>query len=211
MLILELVAKPSSGVLTVVALFLAGCAAPQYDDQTDKLITQLQTDVDTEIVSLITLDHKIDALTKQAAALAAKADAASQKTLASTQKALADAKTKAGYEANTSFYDKVDVDLTGLQTRVDAEPSPATPFLDDGIAQIHDNLLADNASLLSNHQQYDILSESFLRLSQKTIDQQIGALLTRELGLKGSSSTASSTAPAAAKAADAPAKPAAAK
>jgi hypothetical protein len=211
MLILELAAKPSSGVLTVVALFLAGCAAPQYDDQTDKLITQLQTDVDTEIVSLITLDHKIDALTKQAAALAAKADAASQKTLASTQKALADAKTKAGYEANTSFYDKVDVDLTGLQTRVDAEPSPATPFLDDGIAQIHDNLLADNASLLSNHQQYDILSESFLRLSQKTIDQQIGALLTRELGLKGSSSTASSTAPAAAKAADAPAKPAAAK
>ena len=59
---------------------------PQYDDQTDKLISQIQTDVDTQFVSLITLDHKISRLS-------GKPDPASVK-------ALADAKTKAGFDAN---------------------------------------------------------------------------------------------------------------
>ena len=89
-------------IATPVLLLVAACAAPQYDDQTDKLISQLQTDVNTEIVSLITLDHTISNLTG--------------KTDAASKKALADAKTKAGYNANTSFYNKVDVDLTALQT-----------------------------------------------------------------------------------------------
>src|ERR1051326_5260072 len=85
----------------IALLFATSCAAPQYDAQTDKLISQLQTDVDSEIVSLITLDRKI-------ARLSGKADQTSQK-------ALAEAKSKAGYEANADFYDKIDVGLIGLQ------------------------------------------------------------------------------------------------
>ncbi len=163
-----------------VLLLVAACTAPQYDDQTDKLISQLQTDVDTEIVSLITLDRKISSLS-------GKVDAASQK-------ALADARTKAGYDANTTFYDKVDVDLTSLQTRVDAEPSAATPHLDKAIQDLRDNLLAAKGSMQARHQEAGILSEVYLRYVQKLVDAQMGALLTRELGLKsgGSSSTSSS-------------------
>lgn len=129
-----------------VILFIAACAAPQYDDQTDKLISQLQTDVNTEIVSLITLDHKISNL-------AGKTDAASQKALAA-------AKSKAEYDANTTFYDKVDVDLTSLQTRVDAEPSAATPHLDKAIQDLRDNLLAGNGSMQALHQKLGILPET---------------------------------------------------
>jgi hypothetical protein len=57
----------------VIALFgfLVGCAAPLYDDQTDKLVTQLQTDVETEITTLITLDEEVQDL-------AGKTDAASK-------------------------------------------------------------------------------------------------------------------------------------
>ena len=171
----------SVGVAVALAVFVGACTPPQYDDQTDKLISQLQTDVDTEIVSLITLDHKIDSLTK--------------KTDAASQKSLADAKLKAGYDANTTFYDKVDVELTGLQTRVDAEPSPATPYLDSSIKNLHDNLLAAEGSLQTTHQSVEILSEAYLRPAQMLIDAQIGALLTRELSLKtgASGSTSGST------------------
>jgi hypothetical protein len=160
-----------------ILLILSACAAPQYDDQTDKLISQLQTDVDTEIVTLITLDHKI-------AALSAHSDAASRK-------ALAEAKTKASYDANTSFYDKIDVDLTGLQTRVDAAPSLATPSLDKSIQNLHDNLLGATGSMQATHEQVDILSEAYLRTVRPLVDAQIGALLTRELGLKGGASSTS--------------------
>jgi hypothetical protein len=155
-----------------------GCTTPQYDDQTDKLISQLQTDVDTELVSLLTLDHKIAALT-------GKPDQASQK-------ALADAKTKAGYDANTSFYDKVDVDLTSLKTRVDAEPSAATSHLDNAIKDLSDNLLASSDSMQAKHQNDDILSLIFLQTTQQLVDAEIEALLTRELGLKNGASSSSS-------------------
>jgi hypothetical protein len=169
------------GIASSLIAVVAGCATapPQYDDQTDKLISQLQKDVDTQIVSLITLDHKIAFL--------------SGKTDASSQKALAEAKTKAGYEANTGFYDKVDVDITGLQTRVDAEPSLATPYLDKGIQALRDNLLVADGSMQTTHQQVDILSEPYLRTAEKIIDAQIEALLTRELGLKNGAATGKSS------------------
>lgn len=168
-----------NGMALALVVIVSGCVTPpQYDDQTDKLITQLQTDVDTGIVALITVDHKIDALAK--------------KTDPVSQKALSDAKTKAAYDANTSFYDKVDVDLTSLQTRVDAEPTRATPFLDKGLKDLRDNLLAADGSLQATHEKADILSVAYLQGAQQTIDAQIEALLTRELGLKGNGSTGSS-------------------
>jgi hypothetical protein len=167
---------------TVFLTVAAGCVTPpQYDDQTDKLISQLQTDIDTEIVTLITLDHKIQTLTG--------------KTDATSKKALADATTKASYDTNTAFYDKLDVDLTTLQTRVDSEPGAATRYLDASIKNLHDNLLTVDGSMQATHQKVDVLSAAYLQSVQVIVDAQIGALLTRELGLKnaGSSKPATNT------------------
>ena len=169
---------------SLTALFacasVSGCVTPpQYDDQTDKLISQLQTDVDTEFVSLETLSQKIAGLTKS--------------TDAASQQAMATAKTKMGYDANSSFYDKIAVDLNGLQVRVDAEPSPATPHLDLGIGAIRENLLTGDGSMQQTHQQQNTLSLTYLRLTQSTIDSEIGALLARELGLKNGTSSSSTS------------------
>ena len=173
------------GIAGVLTMTLGGCLTPpQYDDQTDKLISQLQTDVDTEIVTLISLDHKI-------ANLKDKTDAASQKDLA-------EAKPKAEFDANSTFYDRVDVDLIALRMRVDAEPNIATPRLDSAINYLRKNLLEDGNCMRTLHQQNDvILSEFVLTNMQKLVDAQIGALLTAELELKNSSTSSSSTGSAA--------------
>jgi len=165
-------------IAVAITLVVVGCAGPQYDSQTDKLISQLQTDIDTGIVSLITLDHKIELLSGQS-------DPASRR-------ALADAKAKASYDANTGFYDKVDVDLTGLQTRVDAQPSLATPHLDNSIAALRANLLSADGSMQATHQKVQILSVPYLTAVRQIVDAQVGALLTRELGLKGGGSGSAS-------------------
>jgi len=167
----------------ITILLLEGCITftpPAYDDQTDTLITQLQVDVDTEIVTLISLDHKISSL--------------SQKTDDESLKALADAKTKSGYDANGAFYDKVDVDLIGLKIRVDAQPNSVTRHLDVSLKELRDNLLGSDASMRLLHQNDGILSEDKLGILEKLVDAQIGALLAYELQLKnGSSSSGGST------------------
>jgi hypothetical protein len=177
---------PLPAAAIVLMTVAAGCVtAPQYDDQTDKQISQLQTDIDTQIVTLITLDHKIQALTG--------------KTDATSQKALADATSRASYDANTAFYDKVDVDLTTLQTRVDSEPSAATPHLDSSLKNLHDNLLTADGSMQLTHQKVTVLSATYLQSAQVIVDAQIGALLTRELGLKNAGASKPATNTAAAK------------
>jgi hypothetical protein len=161
------------------SLAMFGCSAPKYDDQTDKQITQLQTDVDTRIISLSSLDDRISSLSKS--------------TDATSKKALSAARTTAGYDANTDFYDKVDVDLITLRTRVDAEPSLATSSLDAAIDQLHDNLLGDSGSMRSMHVRDGIIPKSNLKTIQQLVDAQIGALLTRELGLKSGGTAATSS------------------
>ena len=170
----------NAGLFALLSSALVGSCVtpPQYDDQTDKLISQLQTDVDTEFVSLETLDQKIDRL--------------SNSTDAASKQALSDAKTKASYESNASFYDKVAVDLTGLQIRVDAEPSPATSHLDTSINDLRANLLGADNSMQATHQIQNTLSMTYLQEVQKLVDAEIGALLTRELGLKSATSTQTS-------------------
>jgi hypothetical protein len=163
-------------IVALVEMTALSCTAPQYDDQTDKQITQLQTDIDTEIVSLISLDDRISDL--------------SNNSDQSDRRALSDAKTKAGYAANTDFYNKIDVELITLRTRVDAEPSLATPNLDRAIEALHDNLLGESGSMRSIHKRDGIIPEAQLLIIQKTVDAQVGALLTRELGLKTGTSAA---------------------
>jgi hypothetical protein len=159
-----------------VGLVVAACSAPPYDEQTDRLISGLQSDVDGQIVMLISLDHKI-------AELSAAASEASRKTVA-------DAKAKAGYEANAAFYDKIDSQITSLRLRIDALPNEATANLDRSLDELRANLLSDQGSLRSVHQQQGILSEPYLLSERKLLNAQFQALLTYELVLKTGASAA---------------------
>jgi hypothetical protein len=107
------------GAVMLTLGFLWSCTAPQYDDQVDKLITQLQTDVTSEFTTLITQDEKIGDL-------AGATDKASQAALAKAQAA-------AGYEANTDAYNKIAIDLVLLKTRISNEPNWGTGHVADAL------------------------------------------------------------------------------
>jgi hypothetical protein len=157
-------------LVLAVGLVLVACSAPPYDEQTDRLISALQSDVDSQIVTLLSLDRRIAEL------LPTNTDAA--------RKALADAKARAGYEANAGFYDKLDSQLTSLRLRVDALPNEATPNLERSIDELRANLLGGEGSLRSVHQKQGILSEAYLRNERRILNAQFQALLTYELVLK---------------------------
>src|SRR5690242_11594248 len=96
-------ARRYSGWRHVVSVLIIGgtsfgCAAPQYDDQTDKAISTLQSDIDTQFVSLTSLGKKIESLKRRS-------DPASVKSRE-------DAQTKASFDSQSSAYDKIQVDLT---------------------------------------------------------------------------------------------------
>ena len=157
-------------VLLVVGIAVAACTAPAYDEQTDKLISNLQSDVDAEIVRLISLSHKIVDLTRR--------------TDAASRQALADARAKSAFAASADFYDKVDAQLTSLRLRVDAAPNDATDRIDHSLDELRANLLSGEGSLHDVHQQQDILSERYLINERKILNAQFQALLTYELVLK---------------------------
>lgn len=180
-------------VMAVMALALVwGCAAPQYDDQTDKLISALQADVDTQFVTLISLAQKISRLDRQIEALHGQTDAASARMLAAAQQALTDATTKAGYDANVPAYDKLAVDLISLQMRVNAEPNDSTPDLNKALANLRDNLIGAGG-LQDTHQRDGVLTAIYLQPAQQLIDVQLQALMIRDLILKNGSSGSGST------------------
>jgi hypothetical protein len=157
-------------LVLAVGIVLGACSAPPYDEQTDRLISALQYDVDSHIVTLLSLDRKIAELSRANDDLA--------------RKALADARARAGYEANAPFYDKIDSQLTSLRLRVDALPNEATPNIDRSIDELRANLLTGEGSLRSVHQQRGVLSEAYLRNERNILNAQFQALLTYELVLK---------------------------
>jgi hypothetical protein len=154
----------------IVGLAVAACSAPPYDEQIDRLISALQSDVDGQIVTLISLDHKIAEF--------------STATIDASRRALGDARGKASYDANAAFYDKIDSQITSLRLRIDALPNEATPNLDRSLDELRANLLSDQGSLRSVHQQQGILGEAYLLNERKLLNAQFQALLTYELVLK---------------------------
>src|ERR1041384_3826535 len=102
------------GLGGAVCLVLVACSAPPYDEQTDRLISALQSDVDSQIVMLLSLDRRVAELSGANNDLA--------------RKSLAEARARAGYDANAAFYDKLDSQLTSLRLRVDALPTEANPI-----------------------------------------------------------------------------------
>jgi len=160
-------------LVLAIGLVLVACSAPPYDEQTDRLISSLQSDVDSQIVTLLSIDRKIAELA------GANTDPA--------RKALAEARARAGYEGNAAFYDKLDSQLTSLRLRIDALPNEATPNLDRSIDDLRANLLGGEGSLRSLHQQQGILSEAYLRTIRRQLNAQFQALLAYELVLKSGS------------------------
>jgi hypothetical protein len=103
-------------LVLIVSLVLldAGCAAPLYDEQTDKEITALQREIDSRLVALITLSRSHDKNSAE----------------------------KASYAQNSDFYDKVESDLTILRTRMlasaDRSAAKLAPVFDNLAASIAD-------------------------------------------------------------------------
>ena len=157
-----------------VTLILTGCSVPQYDSQTDQLITSLQTDTDSLLVHLISLDQQIASL--------------SGKTDKTSIAALAVARSSASYASNSSSYNKINVDFLALKTRVDAEPNASTNHLDKALQDISDNLFG-SGSLENQHMADNVLSAAYLTPEQKILDAQFSVLLTYELVLKSGSSS----------------------
>jgi len=190
----------SAAIMLGLAVWAAACAAIPYDDQTDKLVTQLQTDVDTQLVSLISLEDQVTSL--------------NGKTDADSVAALAAANKKLAYSANLDAYNKIDVDLISLKLRVDASPNATTPTIDFDICKIKQALLgldtpdekalcetpAPNPPPLSFkdlHQKGE-LSANTVIATEQLLDTELQGLITYETVLKGggSGSTAASAKPA---------------
>jgi hypothetical protein len=160
-------------VILALGFGLGACSAPPYDEQTDRLISTLQYDVDSQLVTLLSLDRQI------AESSTASSDAG--------RKALVEAKARAGYEANAPFYDKLDSQLTSLRLRIDALPNEGTSDLDRSIDELRANLLSGEGSLRSVHQQRGVLSQAYLQNERRILNTQFQALLSYELVLKAGS------------------------
>jgi TRAP-type uncharacterized transport system substrate-binding protein len=161
-------------ILFVLLAVLAACAAPTYDEQTDKQIAAVQQETDAGLVKLITLARKIDRLKEQS-------DPASRK-------ALAEATLKAGYEANVDFYDKVDSDLTSLELRMTATPDLSAAKLGESIKALRDNI----DDLRKFHADHGTISASALVHVRTAINQEFKTLIHYELNLKSGRQAASS-------------------
>lgn len=162
--------RAAKRAVLVVGLAAAGCSAPAYDEETDRLISALQSDVDGEIVMLISLDREV-------ARLSARTDDLSRK-------ALAEAKANATYEANIKFYNKIDTELNSIRLRIASAPSKAGQSIGHSLDELDQNLLSPKGSLRSEHEMRGTLPEVYLRIERGALNQQFQALLAYEQVLK---------------------------
>lgn len=178
------------GWASLVALgLLTSCAAPQYDDQVDKLITQLQTDVTTEFTTLITQDEKI-----------AELSGAKDKV---SQAALAKAQTAAGYDANTDAYNKIALDLVLLKTRIASEPNWGTGNVSDAVGLLAQQLTGPigatvpagsctgpnpNSSMRSVHKACGRLSIPYLLEKYEIVSGELNLLVLYDVTIKNGQS-----------------------
>jgi hypothetical protein len=77
----------SAGALLLIT---GACAAPAYDEQTDRMISALQADVDTQLLTLISMDQELAALSTRPVPVSAQTAAELRRRLS--------------YAANLDFY-----------------------------------------------------------------------------------------------------------
>ncbi|MBF0480441.1 MAG: hypothetical protein HQK81_02450 [Desulfovibrionaceae bacterium] len=94
--------------ISLAALLLSSCAAPQYDSITDAQISSLQKEVDSQMVQFITLSRQNDQ----------------------------DSIKKGSYSQNIEFYNKVETDLTSLELRIEAVPDLSTSVFPELFAKM---------------------------------------------------------------------------
>lgn len=95
----SIIGQPKRLMALLFAIVLASCATPpQYDDQADTQITNLQKEIDSQIVKFISDAHQGDTA------------------------ALKDS----SYLQNIKWYNQVDTDLTSLELRMESSSDPST-------------------------------------------------------------------------------------
>ncbi len=166
-------------VLLAAPIFVTGCAAPYYDEQTDKLVTQLQTDVETQFTTLITSGEEISFLSGQS-------DAASKVDLAKYQ-------AQAGWNANIAAYDKIEVDLLLLRPRVEAVQSWAGDRISQQLDLLGENLIGPTDSLRSTHQREGILRLDTLQGFNGLVTPELNTLVATEVQLKAGQGSANTS------------------
>ncbi len=91
-----------AAIMVLGAALISSCAtAPQYDSTTDSDISNLQKEIDSQLVQWI----------------------------ACARIGNSDAIKKSSYQENVDFYSKVDTDLTALELRIEAVPDKSTAKL----------------------------------------------------------------------------------
>lgn len=149
-------------------LLLVSCATSKYDATVDAKLTELQQEVDTQMVSMIS---------------------------ASTQTNEKSVKQRA-YNANIAFYDKVDVDLTSLELRMEGVSGSK-----DNTEEIFSNIRSTLTSIAQTHKKQGVASREYWAANRTILNVEFGTLIQRELVYKGLASSGEgnvSKAPAAA-------------
>ena len=105
---------PASIVIAVVTWLCASCGgAPQYDDTANMQLTNLQKEVDSQIVRFISDDRQHDPASLK----------------------------DANYSQNIKWYNNVDTDSTALELRMEAIVDPSTANLPEIFNNLHAQMM----------------------------------------------------------------------
>jgi len=171
--------RPDISLPFLLFSLLAACSTPAYDDQTDKLALQLQTDVETELTTLLTLGEEIQDV--------------SQDTDPTSKAALTKYQAAANWTANMAAYDKIEVDLLVLRPRVAAESNWGTSSVLQSIDLLSANLVDSANSMRGLHKRDGILRLDEIQDIKGVVEPQLDALIAVEAQLKTAQPSKSTT------------------
>ena len=179
--------KPWIGAIALI-FGLASCAAPIYDPQTHKNISDLQQLVDSKIASLMSIDRRINSLKIQNTPSAPSAPNVLTKewpfecggrplSAASELDALTN---EASFACNRAFYGTVNTDLNSAQMGVDSSPDFSTLKINDTFQKLRQILVEEPTSMEGVHASQGLLGVTFLQSTRTQVNSLFAILLRYE-------------------------------
>jgi hypothetical protein len=158
----------SAGIVVAIALVLAACAPPPYDDVADKMLVSVQQQTDDGLIRLQTLAQQAEMLERVRPATPASA------------KALADVRAKLAYAANIEWYSSVLAGLTGLEARILASPDASSAGIGVAVAKIRQNVELFQAE----HLRTNTVDADSAKTARQILDVQFKSLTLYQVTLK---------------------------